>query len=132
MLRIRNLRSFEMIQTLIFALFSFASTVAVADIPKLDIAKIDQITGMKGKYSEQESVYELSYPRKDLKVTAAGVKLNPAMGLTAWTAFTKSGGHAMVMGDIVLTEDQVNPVMSGSRASSRMASIRSPLVGRLR
>jgi hypothetical protein len=51
-------------------------------------------------------------PRSDLKVVAAGVHITPPMGLTCWAAFTKAGSHTAVMGDIVLTEDQVNPVMS--------------------
>src|SRR5690242_12391835 len=45
-------------------------------------------------------------------MTAAGVKMTPAMGLTCWASFTRMGDHAMVMGDQVLLEDQVNPVMS--------------------
>src|SRR5207302_912923 len=50
--------------------------------------------------------------RSDLNVTAAGVKLTPPMGLTCWAAFKSVSGHTMVMGDQVLLEDQVNPVMS--------------------
>jgi len=45
-------------------------------------------------------------------VTAGGVKITPPMGLTAWVAFSKMKNHDMIMGDTVLTEDQVNPVMS--------------------
>jgi hypothetical protein len=56
----------------------------------------------------------VSVPRKDLAVTAAGVKLTPPLGLTAWAAFQKSGSKVMVMGDMVLTEDQVNPAMSAA------------------
>src|SRR5207248_10524480 len=48
----------------------------------------------------------------DLNVIAAGVKLTPALGLTCWASFQKMGDHVMVMGDQVLLEDQVNPVMS--------------------
>lgn len=96
------------------AIIVLLSTSAFAAATKLDTSKIDQITGMQGKLSEKDGVYKLSYPRKDLHVIAAGVKINPAMGLTAWTAFTKIGDHATVMGDIVLTEDQVNPVMSAA------------------
>src|SRR5207253_11414742 len=51
---------------------------------------------------------------KDLAVTAAGVKLTPPLGLTAWAAFQKAGSKVMVMGDMVLTEDQVNPAMSAA------------------
>ena len=87
-----------------------ASSLAAA--APLDGAKIDQLTGGKGKLDEKEGVYKVSVPRADLKVVAGGVHLTPPMGLTTWAAFTKSGAHTMVMGDLCLTEDQVNPVMS--------------------
>lgn len=89
--------------------------VALAAAPaKLDTANIEQLTGLKGTLNEKEGVFKVSYPRSDLQVTAAGVKMTPALGLTAWTAFTKVGDHVAVMGDIVLTEDQVNPAMSAA------------------
>jgi uncharacterized protein DUF1259 len=47
-------------------------------------------------------------------VIAAGVRLTPPMGLTSWAAFQHAGDHAIVMGDLVLLEDQVNPVMSAA------------------
>ena len=45
---------------------------------------------------------------------AAGVRLVPRLGLTSWAAFKRMGDHAMVMGDLVLREEQVNPVMSAA------------------
>lgn len=51
-------------------------------------------------------------PRPDLAVSARGVRITPPLGLTSWAAFSGSGAHSMVMGDMVLTEEQVNPVMS--------------------
>jgi hypothetical protein len=62
--------------------------------------------------NEKEGVFKVSMPRADLDVTAAGVKLTPALGLTCWASFKRMGDHVMVMGDQVLLEDQVNPVMS--------------------
>src|SRR5204862_7897074 len=59
-------------------------------------------------------VFKVQVPRSDLSVTAAGAKLTPPLGLTAWAAFTRAGSHAVVMGDIVLTEDQVNPAMDAA------------------
>jgi hypothetical protein len=81
---------------------------------KLDTAKIEQLTGAKGELNEKEGVFTVRAPRTDLQVTAAGVKVNPAMGLTSYAAFTKAGGKTMVMGDTTLLEDQVNPVMSAA------------------
>jgi hypothetical protein len=80
----------------------------------LDTAAIEQLTGAKGALDANEGVFKVSLPRGDIAATAAGVRLTPPLGLTAWAAFTKAGRHTMVMGDIVLLEDQVNPVMSAA------------------
>jgi hypothetical protein len=82
--------------------------------PELDQAKIEELTGAKGKLDEKSGVFKVSLPRSDLKVTSGGVHITPPMGLTCWAAFVKSGPHTAVMGDIVLTEDQVNQVMSAA------------------
>ena len=79
---------------------------------KLDTAKIEQLAGVKGDLNEKEGVFTVRAPRSDLQVTTAGVKMNPAMGLTSYAAFMKAGGHTMMMGDTTMLEDQVNPVMS--------------------
>jgi len=77
----------------------------------LDTAKIEQLTGVKGKLDAAENVFKVSVPRADLHVTVAGVKMIPPMGLTSWAAFKPTGDQATVMGDLVLREDQINPVM---------------------
>jgi hypothetical protein len=79
----------------------------------LDTAKIDNLTGLKGKWNEKEGVYRVTFPRADVKVGVDGWTMPPFMGLGTWAAFTK-GSHteAMVMGDTVLFEDEVNPAMS--------------------
>src|SRR5919109_2703709 len=79
---------------------------------RLDTATIERLTGVKGELNEKEGAFKVSVPRSDLDVTAAGVKLTPPLGLTSWAAFQKAGDHVMVMGDMVVLEDQVNPVMS--------------------
>jgi hypothetical protein len=96
-----------------WVLLVFITTVSWA--AGIDTSKIEQLTHLQGKLNEKENVFKVSYPRNDLRVTIAGVKATPPMGLTAWAAFTTMAdhpGHLMVMGDMVLTEDQVNPVMS--------------------
>ena len=97
-----------------FAYFTLASDVipSLAAQVKLDTAKIEQLPGVKGELNEKEGVFKVSAPRTDLQVITAGVKMNPAMGLTSDAAFMKSGSKTMVMGDMTLLEDQVNPVMS--------------------
>jgi hypothetical protein len=89
----------------------FAARASAQQTP-LDTAKIEQLTGAKGKLDEKEGAFKVSLPRNDINVTAGGAKMTPPMGLTCWDSFMKMGDHAMVMGDQVLLEDQVNPVMS--------------------
>jgi hypothetical protein len=98
----------------VLALLLAAAGAAPATSPQapFDTAKIEELTGAKGTFDAKETTFKVSVPRGDLSVTAAGVKLTPPMGLTSWAAFKKAGGHTVVMGDMVLLEDQVNPVMS--------------------
>lgn len=79
----------------------------------VDAQKIDDLTGLKGKLTG--SVFKVSAPRTDVKVTVNAVPLDPFLGLTSWAAFTETKpGATMVMGDIVLFEDEVNPIMSAA------------------
>ncbi|HXP35604.1 MAG TPA: DUF1259 domain-containing protein, partial [Chthoniobacterales bacterium] len=80
----------------------------------LDTAKIDQITGLKGKLNEKEGVYKITSPRSDVKVSVDGWTMPPFMGLGTWAAFTETKNGAIVMGDTVLFEDEVNPAMSAA------------------
>src|SRR5499426_2226109 len=91
-----------------------AATAAPTAPPEsgLDTARIEELTGAKGSLDANEGAFKVTVPRNDLSVTAAGVKLTPPMGLTSWAAFKRAGAHAVVMGDMVVLEDQVNPVMS--------------------
>jgi len=75
---------------------------------------IERLTGAKGALDEKEGVFKVSVPRKDLSVTIAGVKMSPPMGLTSWAAFKRDGKDDVVMGDLVLTQGQVSPVMSAA------------------
>jgi hypothetical protein len=87
-------------------------TAALAAGPGLDTARIERLSGQKGKLDDRTGVFKVSAPRSDLSINAGGVHLTPGLGLTSWAAFQKDGEHTMVMGDTVLLEDQVNPVMS--------------------
>ena len=80
---------------------------------ELDTAKIEQVTGLKGTLNKEENAFKVTQGRTDVKVTVDGRPLEPFMGLTTWAAFTPgTGGKTMVMGDLVLFQDEVNPVMS--------------------
>jgi hypothetical protein len=74
----------------------------------------DAVASAMGKAGliQPGDVYKISLPRFDLHVKAGGVKIAPALALGAWVAFKKMGTDCMVMGDLVLTEDEVNPVMT--------------------
>ncbi len=80
----------------------------------LDTARIEQLTGLKGTLNDKEGVFKVSFPRKDIQAMVASARMIPDLGLTAWAAFTRAGDHTMVMGDIVLLENEVNPVMSAA------------------
>jgi hypothetical protein len=87
-----------------------SARAGAADRP--DAATIERLTGAKGSWNEKEGVFKVSVPRSDLAVSAHRVRITPALGLTSWAAFSGSGAESMVMGDMVLTEEQVNAVMS--------------------
>jgi hypothetical protein len=62
---------------------------------------------------QADGVMKYSFPRNDLKVSLAGIRIRPALALGSWVAFKRGGGNdAMVMGDLVLTEAEVSPVIS--------------------
>jgi len=81
----------------------------------LNTARIDELTGLKGKMNEKEGVYKVTFPRDDVKIVVDGWSMPPFMGLGTWAAFIK-GAHteAMVMGDTVLFEDEVNAAMTAA------------------
>lgn len=113
------MKSIRWSQISIFVLCAWVSGQSVAQQPPnspvtLDTVKIEQLTGIKGKLDATESVFKVSQSRTDLSVTVAGVKMTPPMGLTSWAGFQAVGDQVMVMGDMVLQEDQVNPVMSAA------------------
>src|SRR5881409_4354777 len=91
----------------------FAALLCTSVAAGLETARIDELTGLKGKMNEKEGVYRVTFPRNDVKVVVDGWSMPQFMGLGTWAAFTKSAHtEAMVMGDTVLFEDEVNPVMS--------------------
>jgi hypothetical protein len=97
-----------------FILMAIFAAMSISGLAALDTAKIDQITGLKGKLNEKEGVYKVTFPRNDVKVVVDGWTMPPFMGLGTWAAFTETKSGAMVMGDTVLFEDEVNPAMSAA------------------
>ena len=68
------------------------ATITAASAAALDTARIDQLTGLKGKFNEKEGVYKVTSPRNDVKVVVDGWKMPPFMGLRTWAAFTATRG----------------------------------------
>lgn len=81
----------------------------------LDGAKIETATGLKGTLNEAEGVFKVTAPRTDVKVSVDSWQMPPFMGLTSWAAFIPGKTEAaMVRGDLVLFQDEVNPVMTAA------------------
>jgi len=80
----------------------------------LDTARIDELTRLKGNMNDKEGVYKITVPRNDVKIVVDGWTMPPFMGLGTWAAFTATENGAMVMGDTVLFEDEVNAAMSAA------------------
>jgi len=86
-----------------------------ADKTVLDTATIEAITGLKGVSDQADGTFKVSKPRDDVSVTVEKNHMAAFMGLTSWAAFMPfRKDRAMVMGDMVLFEDEVNPVMSAA------------------
>ena len=86
-----------------------ALSVAVA-AAETDWSKIDQVIGKKGS-DLPGGVHKYGLPRSDLHVTVDGVAIKPSLALGSWLAFQPASEGAMVMGDLVLTDTEISPVM---------------------
>ncbi len=94
------------------AILTLATVPAHAAPAALDTATIIRVTHRAGAWDAGAGVFKLTVPRTDLAVTVAGARMTPPQGIASWAAFEgMPGGGAMVMGDLVLAEDQVGPVM---------------------
>jgi hypothetical protein len=83
--------------------------VSSAHAQAIDWQKVDDAFGRKAVVSDD--VHRYGFPRTDLTVTLDGVTIKPALALGGWVAFKPAHGGAMVMGDLVLLETEINPVM---------------------
>src|SRR5881296_4663134 len=88
---------------------SFTSIAQAQDIP----AEYQQVLTALGKQGDYKAnVLKVNIPRNDISVTVANVKTPTPFGFGGWIAMTKGAGMNVMMGDLVLTQDEVNPVMS--------------------
>ena len=103
----RSVATFFVLAAGMWTLPAFAQA---QDIP----AEYQQVLSTLGKQGDfKDNVLKVNIPRNDVKVTVAGVATPTPFGFGGWVAMTKGdGGHQVLMGDLVLLQDEVNPVMS--------------------
>ena len=87
-----------------------AASSTPASAPAGNWKQVEDTMGRPGQMQPGD-VIKFGMPRKDLHVVVDGVDIKPGLALGSWAAFKRDGGGAMVMGDLVLTEDEVEPVM---------------------
>jgi Domain of Unknown Function (DUF1259) len=81
-----------------------------ANAADIDWSKVDQAIGKPGT-TQPGGVHKYGLPRTDLKITVDGVAIKPTLALGTWIGFLPMGNGAMFMGDLVLTENEISPVM---------------------
>src|SRR5271154_257062 len=111
----------------IIALLFFVSPALLA-AQALTTTKIDESLGRSGQ--SFGDIYRVGFPRTDLHVTVAGTAIRPGFALGSWAAFGGSNSNAMVMGDLVLLEDEVNPVIKSLRSAGfEITAVHNHLMG---
>src|SRR5436190_9068078 len=94
----------------VLAISAMAMIGSAASAQEVDWKKVDEAIGRSAAVVSGD-VHRYGFPRTDLTVTLDGVTIKPALALGGWVAFKPMHGGAMVMGDLVLLETEVNPVM---------------------
>jgi hypothetical protein len=99
--------------TQIGLLLIIALVASVGARAALDTVRIEELTGLKGAFNAEEGVFKVTAPRTDVPIVVDGWTMPPFMGLTSWAAFAPGKkAEAMLAGDLVLFQDEVNSVMS--------------------
>ena len=94
----------------ILAISALVTIATPANAQEIDWKKVDEAAGRTGAVTGD--VHRYGFPRTDLQVTLDGVAIRPALALGGWVAFKPAHGGAMVMGDLVLLETEITPVLT--------------------
>ena len=107
----------------------FAPIQASNQVPgPLDTKAIEQAIGKPGEL--KDDVYKVSFPRKDLSVTLKGVRLKPGFALGTWMAFKQAGNEVVLDGDLVLTEEEIGPVLGKfTQKGIQVSALHNHLIG---
>ena len=104
------MKSAKLVSGVLLGLTLLASPAfAQRDVQRLNTEGIATAIGKQGELTGE--MYKVSFPRSDVTVKAGGVVIKPALALMGWAAFIKSGNSAVTYGDLVVLEDEVNPVI---------------------
>jgi len=104
LIKLSGKRVFPGLSFLIWLMMTFGSAYAA------DFGEVEKILGVPGQMQEGAVVF--SFPRSDIKITIDGDPVPTALGFGSWTAWKAMGNGFMVMGDLVLLENEINPVIS--------------------
>ena len=108
----KTLPAWTWAMTSLLALSQIAcSSSTPAPAAAFDWKQVEQVIGKAGTV-QPDGVYKIGLPRTDLQVRVGDVEIKPTLALGSWLAFRKMAAQTMVMGDLVLLEDEVGPVMA--------------------
>jgi hypothetical protein len=99
------MKKFPILLSLLFFSFSVA-----AQQRSPDWQAVAKVFDQKG--AVHDDIFKIAFPRSDLKVTVGEVHIDPGLALTSWIAFKQMGNHTVIMGDLVLLEEEIAPVMN--------------------
>jgi hypothetical protein len=98
------------IRSIVAALSIIVSGMAIPAIAAPDWNEVEQVLG-RPSTEQPDGVHRFAFPRTDLKVRVGEIQIEPALALGSWVGFAPIADHVMAMGDLVLTADEIGPVI---------------------
>jgi hypothetical protein len=113
---------------LLIAIVILLSSLPVLSAQGVSTTKIDEALGRSGQ--KTGDVYRVGFPRSDLHVSVSGTEIKPGLALGSWAAFSGTDSDATVMGDLVLLQDELNPVIGTLRSAGfEITAVHNHLIG---